>query len=469
MRTISITALCVALIAGTAQSTIRLVPEDYATVQLAMDASFAFDTLSIAPGTYMENASASVPVSLLARTGAPATVMAGTLSIDGGSNMASTCHIRGLAFRRTDGLQLLCQNGRFAVSQNLFDSTYTLGPAILYFPDKVQGVFENNIVRHNGWGLVAYGNTSLLVRNNIFRDCAGSGITTLSNNACTFKYNCFFNNARDYFGDGLDEGNIFADPLMDDATLALLEGSPCVDAGDPTSALDLDGTRADIGVLTYTVVTGNRVFIDSVIASPNDTVVLTVGLANATAVAGMTIPLRYANTGLSLIEVTHVDRGLEFGIQTDLIDDAAHTVLLGYVALDSLLAPGHGTLATLKFVVGNGAPEQIVVIDTTFLPPSNQLVLVDLNATEIAPEFDAGTIVVDHCPVDLTGDVQMDGKVAVSDIVYLVNYLLRSGPRPLPVEDAGDVDCSGQVTMADIVYLVNYVFKQGPAPCDKCP
>jgi hypothetical protein len=455
--------------ASATSAAVRLVPEDHATIQLAIDASSAFDTLSIAPGTYTGNAYATLPVSLLARTGVPATVILGTISIDGGSNMAGTCYIRGLAFRRTDELQLVCENGRFELSQNLFDSTYTLGPAILYFPDNVQGVFENNIVRHNGWGLVAYGNTSLLVRNNIFRDCTGSGITTLSNPACTFKYNCFFNNARDFFGDALDEGNLFTDPLMDGASLGLLSGSPCIDAGDPDSPLDADGTRADIGVLKYTGAVGNRVYIDSVIASPNDTVVLSVGLTNATPVAGMTIPLRYTSTGLSLIEVIHVDRGLQFAIQSDLKDDVGQTVLLGYVALDSLLPPGDGPLAQLKFVVDGSAPEQVVSIDSTFLPPANQLVLVDLDAMEFIPLFDAGTIVVDPCPVDLPGDVQIDGKVAVSDIVYLVNYLLRSGPRPLPVEQAGDVDCSGQVTLADVVYLVNYVFKSGPPPCDMCP
>jgi hypothetical protein len=42
-------------------------------------------------------------------------------------------------------------------------------------------------------------------------------------------------------------GNIDADPLFADTTFALSENSRCIDAGDPNSPIDPDGTRADIG------------------------------------------------------------------------------------------------------------------------------------------------------------------------------------------------------------------------------
>src|SRR4029453_15329915 len=43
------------------------------------------------------------------------------------------------------------------------------------------------------------------------------------------------------------EGNFDADPrFVDRSDYALLPDSPCIDAGDPT-ALDPDGTRADVG------------------------------------------------------------------------------------------------------------------------------------------------------------------------------------------------------------------------------
>ncbi len=50
------------------------------------------------------------------------------------------------------------------------------------------------------------------------------------------------------------EGNIDADPLFvdpDKDDYHLQAGSPCIDAGDPVSQLDPDGTRADMGALYY--------------------------------------------------------------------------------------------------------------------------------------------------------------------------------------------------------------------------
>jgi hypothetical protein len=63
------------------------------------------------------------------------------------------------------------------------------------------------------------------------------------------------------------------------------------------------------------------------------------------------------------------------------------------------------------------------------------------------------------------GDVNNDGAVQISDVVYLINYVLKSGPEPMPVPQVGDVNCDNSVNLADVVYLINYVLKSGPAPC----
>ena len=64
----------------------------------------------------------------------------------------------------------------------------------------------------------------------------------------------------------------------------------------------------------------------------------------------------------------------------------------------------------------------------------------------------------------LRGDANHDKNVTIADIVYLVSYLFKRGPVPVPIQ-SGDANCDGQVTIADIVYLVSYLFKFGPAPC----
>jgi uncharacterized delta-60 repeat protein len=64
----------------------------------------------------------------------------------------------------------------------------------------------------------------------------------------------------------------------------------------------------------------------------------------------------------------------------------------------------------------------------------------------------------------LRGNVNGDGKISLSDIVYLINYLFKFGPAPVPIQ-SGDANCDGKVSLGDIVYLINYLFKFGPAPC----
>jgi hypothetical protein len=75
--------------------------------------------------------------------------------------------------------------------------------------------------------------------------------------------------------------------------------------------------------------------------------------------------------------------------------------------------------------------------------------------------------VITPLPVFLSGDVNGDGEITVSDVVYLINYLFKGGASPEcpdPYISCSDVNCDGQVSVADVVYLINYLFKGGPAP-----
>jgi hypothetical protein len=52
---------------------------------------------------------------------------------------------------------------------------------------------------------------------------------------------------------------------------------------------------------------------------------------------------------------------------------------------------------------------------------------------------------IQTCAVALTGDVNLSGTVTPSDIIYLVNYVLKAGATPLPCRAAGDVNCDGAI------------------------
>jgi len=62
------------------------------------------------------------------------------------------------------------------------------------------------------------------------------------------------------------------------------------------------------------------------------------------------------------------------------------------------------------------------------------------------------------------GDANVDGKVTVSDVVYLINFLFKGGPEPWMAYS--DANGDGKVTVSDVVYLINYLFKGGPPPVD---
>ncbi len=61
------------------------------------------------------------------------------------------------------------------------------------------------------------------------------------------------------------------------------------------------------------------------------------------------------------------------------------------------------------------------------------------------------------------GDANADGNTTIADVVYIINYLFKSGPEPIPLE-TGDVNGDNETTIADAVYLVIYLFKGGNPP-----
>ena len=66
-------------------------------------------------------------------------------------------------------------------------------------------------------------------------------------------------------------------------------------------------------------------------------------------------------------------------------------------------------------------------------------------------------------PLPNRGDANADGKVNVTDVIYLINYLFRGGPPPVEIEQ-GDANCDGKISITDVIYLINYMFKGGPVP-----
>jgi hypothetical protein len=64
----------------------------------------------------------------------------------------------------------------------------------------------------------------------------------------------------------------------------------------------------------------------------------------------------------------------------------------------------------------------------------------------------------------LSGDVNFDQQVNLGDAIYILYYLFKNGPPPVPFF-SGDVNCDDAVNLSDAIYLLNYLFRQGLPPC----
>ncbi len=130
---------------------------------------------------------------------------------------------------------------------------------------------DHNTIDNNGDAGINCDNSNPMITNNIitntFRvagNCGGAGIRATSNGFPTSRFNDLWNNLGGNYCDAGNavilskEGDISADPMYVDASNGdyhVQENSPCIDAGDPNSELDSDGTRTDMGALSFEQIT----------------------------------------------------------------------------------------------------------------------------------------------------------------------------------------------------------------------
>ncbi|MEW5925551.1 MAG: S8 family serine peptidase [Candidatus Zixiibacteriota bacterium] len=63
----------------------------------------------------------------------------------------------------------------------------------------------------------------------------------------------------------------------------------------------------------------------------------------------------------------------------------------------------------------------------------------------------------------IPGDANHDDVVNLLDIIYIISYMYREGPAPIPLASA-DADGSGNITILDMTYLIRYLYRDGPPP-----
>jgi hypothetical protein len=221
-----------------------------------------------------------------------------------------------------------------------------------------------------------------------------------------------------------------------------LDNCPGINLGDLFQLIDyvqIGGSFLFPPVGTDLIVpSGIKITTGWVDGSPGDTVCMEVKIntVNQPDLYGLVIPLSYQNLpGQVELRCDNISflgtllEGTGAGFEIDEINKKV--IFYGYPELfaDSVVIPSgsDGVLARIDFEVLNpGTPTEITA---TYFPPEHTMLLISKFAydAEDAP----GRMLLPKFFLNYVGDVDADGGVTVSDIVYLINYLFRNGDPPL--------------------------------------
>jgi len=250
------------------------VPQDYPTIQEAIDSTPDMCTIKVSPGIYEERVVLRDGITLIGAEPDSCIIRCPIASGSGVVVGANNSTIRGFTITGTDSANTCGISGdevsNFTIAHNLI-KRISWGIAL----NSCQANLYNNTIVHNQIG----------IRTTIFRDSSrcslkpangfdksqtagsvninsnivaynGTGIWFADPSEINSDYNDFYGNGVNcapYYPTGNHElfnvDPLFVDELTGDYHLQ--QGSPCIDAGNPDFPLDPDSTRADIGAFYY--------------------------------------------------------------------------------------------------------------------------------------------------------------------------------------------------------------------------
>lgn len=288
--------------------TTRRVPSQYPTIQAAIDAAANGDTVLVSEGVYSgEIGFKKKLIKLISRNGAEKTIIEPTelsrfrgVTIDAGGNEVL---IKGFTIRKFSQYGIYCEGSSPRIENNTIKNNSEAGIWSSGFPTISSNIITNDQINpQQGNGIVGgasrisrnlilnhtnngiHGDGAQIVNNTIannFYDgirTAGAsiynniiignniGINNPSQQNFGVNYNNVWNSRSsfDYFNCTAGAGSISKSPIFVNQNISdfhLQSTSPCIDTGDPSSPLDPDGTRADMGAFYFPQVSGNKTVI----------------------------------------------------------------------------------------------------------------------------------------------------------------------------------------------------------------
>ena len=282
MKILSYSMLIIMFCLFTAQATVHRVPNDFPDIQTAINNANPSDTVLVASGIYNEKITINVNLVLISEAGPEVTIINSTGTGGGQQSYVIftgiSCVIKGFQLLSDDpftfGISTFGTDSTMIIANNIIRGmSYSAIGLIQSSPlihnnlliENIQtGIIMNtnskpkiinNTIANNRSGIAAFVNSEPEIINNIIVNHTQSGILSESGSSTQNTYNDVWNNFLNYSGNSAPGiGDITMDPLFNaehELDFTLLPGSPCIDAGDPNSPPDPDGTIADMGAYYF--------------------------------------------------------------------------------------------------------------------------------------------------------------------------------------------------------------------------
>ena len=263
-------------------------------------------------------------------------------------------------------------------------------------------------------------------------------------NATYLNYNVLRTGASGTVTDST--GNTSADPLFTNEAAGdytLLPGSPCIDAGDPSSPLDADGSRADIGLFAYSHPIVVELALPTVSGEGGEAIPVSI-TATCANVSAATLTFLADMSGID--SVTIASHALEdfTGAQAavNMVDDTVFVVL---AAADSSDING-SSLVDLLFWTNTLADGETAALTWVADQTSLDEKVADLTDGELE-------VTISY------GDVSGDGNLTAEDATQILEFLVRL--RSDISAARADVSGNGIVRAYDAALVIYRVVNTG--------
>jgi Secretion system C-terminal sorting domain/Chlamydia polymorphic membrane protein (Chlamydia_PMP) repeat len=228
------------------------------------------------------------------------------------------------------------------------------------------------------------------------------------------RYTCIYDSTE------LGENVIYGNPLFNDpenGDFSLLEGSPCIDAGDPNYALDPDNSVTDLGAIpsgfNNNGAADSLIFdIMEVVSAPSSDVIIPIEILNDGELSIVSIvgEIAFPAIVMNVNSVSLVEGGpaeiLDWSLNWSLVGSTIYFIMSGE---EPLL--GGGFLFQINATIFNHAEEGTYHLNWGE-------VVVNENFTDMTKE--EGSITITEYPL---GDVNLNMSVSWNDASSIFNYL----------------------------------------------